>query len=125
VAFAGMDHLIIEVCDLLGSCTQAQIIIEVIGEIQVYNAISPNGDNLNDTFWIRYIDLLEETRHNKVTIFNRWGDVVFETDNYDNTSRVFRGLNKNGNELTSGTYFYRIDFSGHRKSRTGYLVLKR
>lgn len=51
----------------------------------------------------------------------RW----FETENYDNVNKVFVGLNKNGNELPTGTYFYKLEFSSGGATRTGYLSLKR
>jgi gliding motility-associated-like protein len=124
VSFSGTDHITIEVCDQLNACTQQVITIEVIGDIIVYNGISPNGDGKNDFFFLQYIDVLERTKNNKVMIFNRWGDVVFETENYDNITRVFRGLNKNGDVLPTGTYFYKIDFAASNGSKTGYLSLK-
>jgi len=91
----------------------------------VYNGISPNGDGKNDTWIIEYIDLFPDTQTNQVTIYNRWGDVVWEASKYDNTSVVFSGINKNGGELMSGSYFYKIAFEGGRESMTGYLSLKR
>lgn len=124
LGFLGTDVITIEVCDLLGSCSQAQLSIEVVGAIAVYNALSPNGDNFNDSFQIRYIDVLEETKSNRVTIFNRWGDEVFKIEDYDNTTRVFKGLTNNGHELPSGTYFYKIEFKGH-SAKSGYLTLKK
>jgi hypothetical protein len=45
-------------------------------------------------------------------------------ENYDNTIRVFKGLTNNGQELPSGTYFYKIEFKGHG-AKTGYLTLKK
>lgn len=125
ISFSGIERIIIEVCDQAGSCTQEEIAIEVVGEIEVFNAVSPNGDGLNDFLRLKYIEIIESTKNNRVTIFNRWGDVVFQIQDYDNASRVFAGLNNNGNELPSGTYFYRIDFSDSRESQTGYLSLKR
>jgi gliding motility-associated-like protein len=127
--FSGQDVVLIEVCDLAGSCTQEEIIINVIGDITVYNAVSNNGDGLNDFLTLEYIDFMEETRDNHVIIYNRWGDVVFEIKNYDNKERVFRGLNKDGKELAPGTYFYRIEFGGNgnqkkRSDQTGFLTLK-
>jgi len=50
--------------------------------------------------------------------------VVFETENYDNNERMFKGVNKNGNEVSTGTYFYKIEFTGGKKTQTGYLSLK-
>lgn len=112
----------IEVCDLLGSCAQQVITIEVVCDITIYNAISPNGDGANEFLRLEYIEILDETIMNRVTIFNRWGDKVFEITDYNNSTRVFTGLNNSGNELPSGTYFYRIDFAGNRESKTGFLA---
>ncbi len=123
--FSGSDELTVEVCDLSGKCVQQILKVEVIGDIIIYNGISPNGDGLNDAWIIQYIEVIAETKDNKVSVFNRWGDVVFETQNYDNKDRVFKGVNKNGNEVSSGTYFYKIAFSNGRKTQTGYLSLKR
>ena len=125
VSFAGLDELTLEVCDLGGACVQQKISIEVIGDIIVYNAISPNGDNKNPNFILRYIEVLAETQKNKVSIFNRWGDMVWEGVDYNNTSVVFSGLNNNGGELPSGTYFYKIEFASGRKMETGYLSLRK
>lgn len=124
ISFSGMDVITIEVCDAFGACTQRELTIEVIGDVRVYNAVSPNGDDRNDVFYIEYIDLLPDTQKNKVTIYNRWGDIVYETTDYNNTDRVFRGQSKNGGELPSGTYYYKISFEG-RDGLTGYLSLKR
>jgi gliding motility-associated-like protein len=125
VAFAGKDQLTIEVCDIFGACTQQILEINVIGDIEIYNGISPNSDDQNDIFLIRYIDLLPDTQENKVTIYNRWGSKVFEVSDYNNTTKVFRGLNDNGGELPSGTYFYKIEFASGRKVESGYLTLKK
>jgi gliding motility-associated-like protein len=123
ILFSGVDVLTIQVCDVFNECTQQQLEIMVVGEIEIYNALSPNNDGKNDIFFIRYIDLLESTKNNKVTIFDRWGDVVFEINDYNNTTRVFQGVSDHGKELPTGTYFYKIDFNG--ESKTGYISLKR
>jgi gliding motility-associated-like protein len=123
--FPGTDVVTIEICDLTEICTQQQLTIEVSGDIEVYNAISPNADGKNDTFILQYIDLFTDTQDNKVTIFNRWGDVIGEIKNYNNKERVFKGLNKSGSEVPSGTYYYKIEFNSGRAARMGYLVLNR
>jgi gliding motility-associated-like protein len=124
VAFSGIDRIVIEICDSQGACTQQELFIEVVGEIVVYNAVSPNGDGLNDFFRIQYISTLDNTRNNHVWIYNRWGSVVFDIENYDNISRVFIGLNNSGNEIPAGTYFYKIEFKDTGLVRTGYLTLR-
>ncbi len=121
--FSGIDYLTLRVCDTDNACTQQEIAIEVGGNLNVYNGISPNGDGLNDTLIIQHINALAP--QNKVTIYNRWGDVVWEGKNYDNTSVVFSGLNKNEKEVPTGIYYYKIEFIGGAKTQTGYLSLKR
>jgi len=125
VLFTGTDRITIEVCDSFGACTQQTLEIQVVGDLVIYNALSPNGDDLNAAFIIEYITVFPDTQNNRVTIFNRWGDVVFDVENYDNENRVFTGLNKNGNELPADTYFYKIEFTSGRKMKIGYLSLKR
>ncbi|WP_281541387.1 BspA family leucine-rich repeat surface protein [Maribacter aestuarii] len=91
--------------------------------------ISPNGDGINDT-WI--IDDIESNPKNTVTIYNRWGDLVFRIDNYDNTTNIFSGTanmktGMGADKLPSGTYFFNIQIEGEtvlRKTQ-GFLVLKR
>jgi len=115
------DTVSIEVCDLLEACTQQMLAIDIGSlDLVVYNAVSPNGDGKNDQFTLQNIP-----PNNNVTIFNRWGAVVFEMANYDNQARIFRGLSNSGSELPPGTYYYRIDFPDGMPPRTGYLSLRR
>ena len=125
ISFAGTDKLSISICDQLAACSEKELSIEVVGEITVYNAVSSNDDGKNEIFYLKNIEVLADTKENKVTIFNRWGDVVFEADNYDNNQNVFRGLNKNGTELPSGTYFYQIKFASGLEEKTGFIALKK
>ena len=61
---------------------------------------------------------------NTVTIYNRWGSKVFEVENYSDAN-AFKGLNQNGNDLPSGTYYYKIILKSSGETENGYLVLKR
>lgn len=91
--------------------------------ITVYNGVSPNDDGLNDYFKLFNIERFPD---NKVTIFNRWGDKVFELSGYDNDTRVFKGENNldSSKKLPSGTYFYSINLGDGTPALTGYLELK-
>lgn len=64
------------------------------------NAFTPNGDNQNDLFVPRGQCFVERV---EFKIFNRWGQLVFETEdpaiNWD-------GTNLNGEALNAGTYYY-------------------
>ena len=125
IIFLGTDHVSLAVCDLLDECVQQEITIEVTGDVVAYNAVSPNGDDKNEILLLQSIDLLPDAVNNHVMIFNRWGDLVFEIKNYNNTDRVFKGVGKNGTDLPAGTYYYKIEFAGGRKTQTGYLSLRR
>jgi gliding motility-associated-like protein len=78
---------------------------------EVYNALSPNGAGLNDTFVIGGIDCYP---NNSVKIFNRYGLIVYERDGYDNVTHPFEGFSdgkgtvKKGDKLPTGTYFYTL-----------------
>ena len=125
VNFAGVEELTIQICDLSGSCTQQQISIEVAGDIVAYNGLSPNGDEKNDVLFLEYIDVIPGTRENTVTIYNRWGNTVLEITNYNNTDRVFRGLDKDGKELPNGVYYYKIQFNSGKENKIGYITLRK
>jgi gliding motility-associated-like protein len=71
----------------------------------VYSGLTPNGDGHNDAWVIDGIDSLFGVR---VTIFNRWGYEVWDGNDYDNSSVIFRGESNNGNTLPDGTYYYII-----------------
>jgi gliding motility-associated-like protein len=57
--------------------------------------ITPNGDDFNDTFFIR--NLPSSTQ---VIIVNRWGKEVYKSDDYKN--------NWDAKDVTEGVYYYRI-----------------
>jgi gliding motility-associated-like protein len=93
------------------------------GSVLVYNAVSPNGDGLNDFLRIGNI---ESFPNNRVSLFNRWGDKVFEMSGYDNREKVFRGKRNvgGGDDLLPGTYYYAIDRSNGAPVVNGYFSLK-
>lgn len=122
LSFIGTESIRISACDMNARCSEQTFNIEVAGDIVVYNAVSPDG--LNPIFRLQYIDVLADTRDNTVIVYNRWGDIVFEVSNYNNTTNVFAGISKSGNKLPSGTYYYRVNFASGRPSMTGYLELR-
>src|SRR5262249_44920228 len=118
----GTENITIKACDMNHNCSQQQFGIEVAGDIQVFNGISPDG--VNPKFIIQYIEVLPDTKSNKVYIFDRWENLVWHGTNYDNHSVVFTGHNDNGNALPSGVYFYKIEFD-KRGTKTGFISLRR
>ncbi|CAI8436099.1 MAG: Uncharacterised protein [Cryomorphaceae bacterium] len=75
--------------------------------VVVPNFITPNADNINDEFIIQNVDDYQDL--SQVTIYNRWGDRVWQSEPlYDNSS-PWRGTNQNGTNLADGVYFYTIE----------------
>lgn len=123
ISFSGKESVTVRACDNNGNCATQQFEIEVEGDVIVFNALSPGG--ANPTFVLQYIDIIPETKNNVVTIFDRWQNEVWRGENYNNTSVVFKGESDGGNDLPTGTYFYKIEFAGGKKMRTGFISLKR
>lgn len=119
--FQGTDELTISVCDVGGKCQTQQVAVEVNANVEVFNGVSANNDSMNDFFKLRFLPPLS-----RVIIVNRWGDIVYENDDYDSNdaAKRFEGNNTDGKELNPGTYFYKIELPDGR-IRTGYLQLKR
>jgi gliding motility-associated-like protein/uncharacterized repeat protein (TIGR02543 family) len=94
---------------------------EGCNKIIVYNAISPeNGDDLNDHLTISNIQA-----PNKLRIYNRWGDLVFEATNYDNVTNKFIGQTNDGKVLPNGTYFYILEVKSREEKISGYIAIRR
>lgn len=69
----------------------------------VPNVITPNGDQIND--YLQLPPLLTTCYDYTILILNRWGNIVYEMD----PTGMFAGKDQNGNELSAGVYFYRVE----------------
>lgn len=58
-----------------------EITIEPAVGIYVPNAFTPDGDGVNDNFYVKTSEILDEGF--SLQIFNRWGELLFETDQKD------------------------------------------
>lgn len=83
------------------------VTITVLPEIVFPNGISPNGDGSNDT-WI--IDNIGIFPNNWVEVYNRWGELLFHGDGYDNVNVFWDGTYK-GKPVPVGTYYYIINLN--------------
>jgi gliding motility-associated-like protein len=99
--------------DSCGNETSFTQKINLSCQIEVYNAVTPNGDGFNDEFALNGIECYPG---NTVQIFNRWGVLVYETKDYNSYGNVFRGYSNgrgtvNGSSmLPTGTYYYVISY---------------
>ncbi len=88
-------------------CTSTIIFTVTIDEkcdVTIFNGFTPNGDGVND-YWI--IENISKFPNNQVVIFNRWGNKIYQTTQYDNINNKWDGKFK-GKTVDSGTYFYTL-----------------
>ncbi len=125
VTFRGLDSLVYTLQDS-GSPTLTAtglLIIRVDDEpFTIYQTVSPNGDGINDYWHIEGIDFYPG---NSVRLYDRYNNLVFELDGYNNEDKVWVGQsNRNSNKtLPEGTYFYRIS-AGEAGTFGGFVVLR-
>ena len=75
--------------------------------VVVPNFITPNGDGVNDGFIIQNVDDYEDL--SQLSVYNRWGDRVWQSDYLYDNSNPWRGTNMNGAKLADGVYFYTLE----------------
>ena len=93
-------------------------------DLIIPNGFSPNNDGIDDKFII----VRPYGTNVNLTIVNRWGNVVFNSDNYNND---WDGKGKSsllGQDLQEGTYYYSViatSLSGISQRFSGYIMLAR
>lgn len=86
------------------------------GCITMPNTFTPNGDGVNDTWVIQNVELYPQCN---MQIFNKWGNIVFEsigyTESWDGTF--------NGSLLPSGTYYFIFSPAEQMDTFTGTITI--
>ncbi|TJZ51713.1 gliding motility-associated C-terminal domain-containing protein, partial [Sphingobacterium olei] len=79
------------------------------------NIITPNGDNKNDVFFIKGLEMYDKV---SLSIINRWGNEIYFNENYNNTW--------GGMGLNDGTYYYVLQTvkDGKTESHKGWVLIK-
>lgn len=123
-SFFGLDTFYYSICHATcpGSCDTAMVVVEVTTDFECFipDAISPNGDGINDVW---RISCVHDYPNAELRLFSRWGNLVYEG--------AFSGFNAqfNGRDLPDGSYFYVLklnDTTHVPKDRyTGYLIINR
>jgi gliding motility-associated-like protein len=94
------------------------IYIKVLKAPEVPNVFTPNGDNINDRWEIKYLDSYPNAT---VEVYNRYGQLIFRSRNYltpwDGTL--------NGKQIPVGTYYYIINPGNGRKQISGFVDVLR
>jgi gliding motility-associated-like protein len=94
-----------------GGCAAADSINIIVtcnnGNLFVPNTFSPNGDGMNDVFYVRGKGL---STIQSMRVFNRWGQVVFEKRNFaaNDPTAGWDGT-MNGKKAPIDVYIYTIE----------------
>ncbi|HKK60457.1 MAG TPA: gliding motility-associated C-terminal domain-containing protein, partial [Salinivirga sp.] len=101
--------------------TNDTVKVRVMGEFNPPSAFSPNRDGHNDYWGIQGIDVNMDFN---LKIFNRWGQLVFESNDplemmpkQSGGDGGWDGTNMNGKDVTIGTYYYVIQYSDGSRSK--------
>ncbi len=99
------ETTVFQVTGSVGECSlQSEVIVTVTDPIDIYSAISPNGDGVNDNWKIGQIERFEGCQ---VEVFDRWGQSVFKSVGY---AAPWDGTCK-GSYLPTGPYYYVIELN--------------
>lgn len=93
--------------------------------VVIPEGISPNGDGINDVLIIKNMN---DYPDNELTIFNRWGDIVYHAKPYANDwdGKNHGSLQFINNDLPDGIYYYHFKVDdGKNPTLKGYIILKR
>ncbi|MBL4706191.1 MAG: gliding motility-associated C-terminal domain-containing protein, partial [Flavobacteriales bacterium] len=106
--------------DTNGCVASDSVVVTIDGELDLFvpNVFSPNGDNFNDIIYVRGGPFQEFY----FAIFNRWGQLVFETSDqtigWDGTFKA--------NELDPAVFVYKVSFTdwqGESGEKAGNITL--
>ncbi len=73
-------------------------------QIIVPNIFTPNGDSINDEFFVKASNLINFN----CKIYNRWGVLIYQ---WNDISSGWNGQDKSGETAIDGTYFYVISYT--------------
>ncbi len=100
-----------------GNCAVSDtVFVKVLLSPVVPNAFTPNGDGINDTWLIKYLDSYPNC---EVQIFDRSGHLIFKSINYN---QPWDGT-FNGKPLPIGTYYYLINPKNGRAIISGSVTI--
>lgn len=94
----------------------------IIGSVEFPTAFTPDNDSKNDYWEIRNIDKLYP--ENIVKIFNRWGNLVYESEKGAYANKPWNGK-LNDENLPIGSYYFVIEYNSSKKSDKGTVTIIR
>jgi len=119
--FIGSDSVKYSICDTDNDCSEAYVLIYVTHgddtEFYIPQGFSPNGDGVNDTFYVPDFSTYEGVC---LSVVDSWGNIVFQSRNYTNNwNGISNRGNNNGKIVPPGSYYYDFKIEGVSKQITG------
>lgn len=103
-----------------GQCSAYDSMIVTIDfTIWIPTGFSPNNDAVNDLFQIQNI---EKYPGNRVEVYNRWGSLVYEADDYGIAEPLWDGT-VDGKDLPMATYYYVVTWDSGNGQQAGPLTI--
>lgn len=118
IGLSSNDTYTVVVTDDIGCTLTTSVFVDpTIGCFFITNAITPNGDGVNDTWILGGLEFFPQA---KVNVFNRWGQLVFESRGYPAPwDGKFRG-----EFLPVADYYYIIEYDKSKDPLVGTLTIK-
>ena len=100
--------------------TSATLRVEDDYTLEPSNIMTPDGNGKNDN-WI--VEKAQYYNDVEVIVFDRWGRIVYQNTNYDNT---WNGISQaTGDELPDGAYYYIVKVPADREEYKGSITIFR
>ncbi|MCF0070454.1 gliding motility-associated C-terminal domain-containing protein [Dyadobacter sp. CY261] len=114
---AGITYLV-TATNAYGCVGRREVKVKIIENILIPDAFTPNKDGINETWELKGIEIYPNCR---VTIYNRWGEVIFHSVGYQN---AFDGTVAGALQMP-GVYAYKIRLTENSPEMMGSLTLIR
>ena len=94
-----------------GGCSVSDLVtIGIRASVKAPNVFTPNGDGENDVFVIEGVGSYPNS---SVVIYNRWGGVVYKTDNYASNPW-------DGRDVPDGVYYFVVNLGPEQEKGEGH-----
>jgi gliding motility-associated-like protein len=124
IGTTNVEYLATDASENTASCAFTITVNPAKINIGVSKVITPDGNGINDQ-WI--LTNIGAYRHNRVTVRDRWGAVIFTATGYNNQDVTWDGTTQSGGLAPTGTYFYsiKVNYGAHHSEKTGSIELIR
>ena len=114
------------VTETLNGCegpASSTVQIITLCDIEIPTAFTPDADKVNDNWELKFLD--QTFPNNQVRVYNRWGNLLFESEKGKYETKPFDGK-YNGEDLPVASYYFIIEYNNaEEESKTGNVTIIR